>query len=146
MSCQTASPAFSVCSMLERYEKNHPTLSTPRFGGSQEQTVSCIHLPITTEETFEQLRRTALVNSTSMQVVSKTQLKTIEPLMTVKALGTYLGISPSAVYRMVERRDIPFYRLRSGLRFSKSDVERYLKSCQIEATFDYQSTYGSTNH
>ncbi len=81
-----------------------------------------------------------------MQIASQAQPDQEANLLNVKDLGAYLGISPSAVYRLVERRDIPVYRLRSGLRFNKADVEAYLNSRRIEAISDNESTYGSTNH
>jgi len=51
----------------------------------------------------------------------------------VKELTSVLGISKSSVYRMIERREIAFYRIRSGLRFLKQDIDEYLQSCRFEA-------------
>ena len=50
---------------------------------------------------------------------------------TVPELAAYLRISRPTVYRLVERRDIVFYRFPRGLRFMKKDVEAYLESCRV---------------
>lgn len=67
-----------------------------------------------------------------MSLVSKVPLQKNDTLMSPKTLGAYLGISRASVYRLVERREIPFYRLRSGLRFKQADVDEYLLSRRVE--------------
>lgn len=51
----------------------------------------------------------------------------------VRELAQYLKVSPASVYRLVERRLIPFHRLPRGLRFSAKDVEEYLMKCRVES-------------
>lgn len=51
----------------------------------------------------------------------------------VRELAQYLKVSPASVYRLVERRLIPFHRLPRGLRFSVKDVEEYLMKCRVES-------------
>jgi excisionase family DNA binding protein len=43
------------------------------------------------------------------------------------ALSELLGISLSSVYRLVERRRVPFYKIGGSLRFAKDDVLKYLE-------------------
>lgn len=64
-------------------------------------------------------------------------------LLTVKDVGVLLSISRASVYRLVEKRLIPFYKLRSGLRFRVEDVESYLDGCRYEA-FTNKNEYGDT--
>jgi excisionase family DNA binding protein len=54
-------------------------------------------------------------------------------LLTVKEMAALLRTSPATVYRIVERRSIPFLRLPRGIRFSRKDVEAYLKRCSVES-------------
>jgi excisionase family DNA binding protein len=56
--------------------------------------------------------------------------------MTVPEVAKYLRVSPTSVYRLVERRDMPFYRTGGKkILFKASDVENYLAKCRI-APFD----------
>ncbi|MFH1047315.1 MAG: helix-turn-helix domain-containing protein [Patescibacteria group bacterium] len=54
-------------------------------------------------------------------------------LLNVRELATLLKVSPTSIYRLVERRAIPFVRLPRGLRFSEADVENYLARHRVEA-------------
>lgn len=54
-------------------------------------------------------------------------------LLTVKEMAQLLRTSQATAYRIVERRSIPFLRLPRGIRFSKGDVERYLKTCSVQS-------------
>ncbi len=77
----------------------------------------------------------------NMSMASDKQLKNQGQLLTVEELGAHLKISKSSVYRMIERRLIPFFKIRSGLRFDMADVEKYLLSCRTEAMND-ENVYG----
>lgn len=68
-----------------------------------------------------------------------------ESLLTTKQLGDYLGVSKSSVYRMIERREIPFYKLRCGLRFRLSDVEKFLEE-NLVVPIKNENEYGSTKN
>ena len=54
-------------------------------------------------------------------------------LITVKELASILRVSETSVYRLVERRAIPFHRLPRGLRFRREDVDGYLNKCRVES-------------
>jgi excisionase family DNA binding protein len=56
----------------------------------------------------------------------------VDELLTVRELGAMLKISPASVYRLVERRHLPFYRLPHKLRFRKHDVEEYLATRRVD--------------
>ena len=51
----------------------------------------------------------------------------------VRELAALLRVSPISIYRMVERRSIPFHRLPRGLRFEREDIEAYLQKCRVES-------------
>jgi len=54
-------------------------------------------------------------------------------LLRVNDVARILNISSSSVYRMVEKRLVTFYKLRSGLRFKEKDIEQYVQDCRTEA-------------
>ncbi|HAU65998.1 MAG: binding domain protein, excisionase family protein [Candidatus Uhrbacteria bacterium GW2011_GWF2_39_13] len=78
-----------------------------------------------------------------MNASDTTQLK-INELMTVKEVANFLKVTPNSVYRMIEKRLVRFYKIRSGLRFMKTDVESYLNSCCVEAI--NENDYGGTKN
>ncbi|MBI2551324.1 helix-turn-helix domain-containing protein [Candidatus Uhrbacteria bacterium] len=53
-------------------------------------------------------------------------------LMTIKEVADFLQISRSSAYRLIEKRAIRFFKIRSGIRFNRSDVVGYLESCAVE--------------
>lgn len=46
-------------------------------------------------------------------------------------LGQFLGISKATVYRLINNRRIPFYKVGGGLRFRREDIEEYLTTVRI---------------
>lgn len=57
---------------------------------------------------------------------------TIPNLITPDELMKLLRISKTGVYRLVEKRAIPFYRVRGALRFDKQDVLEFLRQGRVE--------------
>ena len=55
-----------------------------------------------------------------------------EQLITPKELAALLRVSKVLVYRMVERREIAFYRLPRGLRFRRADVDEFIRRIRVE--------------
>jgi len=53
-------------------------------------------------------------------------LTTIEFFNTEQLAG-YLGLSKTSIYRLISRRQIPFYKLGHNVRFKKADVLEYLE-------------------
>ncbi len=47
--------------------------------------------------------------------------------MTVREASEYLRLKPLAVYRMVEKRKIPFRKAGRSIRFIKSELETWLR-------------------
>jgi len=43
-----------------------------------------------------------------------------------------LGLSKASIYRLVETRALPFYRVSASLRFSEEDLQNYLSGRRIE--------------
>lgn len=53
-------------------------------------------------------------------------LNTIEFLST-EQLALFLGLSKTSVYRLMNQRRIPFYKLGHNIRFKRDDVLEYLE-------------------
>ena len=56
-----------------------------------------------------------------------------QTFLKVSELALLLRLSKVSVYRLVERRSIPFHRLPRGLRFSRDDVDAYAVESQKRA-------------
>ncbi len=61
-----------------------------------------------------------------------TGLNTLESLYNIDQVSSALGISKITLYRLVESRKIPFYRIKGCIRFSERDIKDYLDSIRIE--------------
>jgi len=57
---------------------------------------------------------------------------TIE-LLTLDELANMLKISHAGVYRLIEKRLIPFHKVMRSIRFDKNDVISYLQQNRIES-------------
>jgi len=68
-----------------------------------------------------------------MMTKSTEQNNNGQSLLNVRDLAALLKVSATSVYRLVERRDIPFVRLPRGLRFRGADVEAFLARRTVEA-------------
>lgn len=53
-------------------------------------------------------------------------------LLTPDEVAEVLRVSKTSVYRLVERREIRFYRVCGLLRFDRRDVERFLRAGSVE--------------
>lgn len=63
-----------------------------------------------------------------------------QDLLDVQELALLLKVSPYSIYRLVQRRLIPFHRPRRKLLFARVDVEAYLQKCRIGSV---DEIYGS---
>jgi excisionase family DNA binding protein len=52
-------------------------------------------------------------------------------LYTIKEASEYLGKSVKALYHMVERRQIPFVKIRKNLRFDKIALDKWIEKHTI---------------
>ena len=59
-------------------------------------------------------------------------------LLTPKDVMGLLKISQPTLYRMVDRRLIPFYKIGRGLRFGKRDVEMYLEKMRVKSSSEWK--------
>ena len=59
------------------------------------------------------------------------RLNTIVKFYTVDELAEILNISKITVYRLVETRKIPFYKIKGCIRFSEIDILSFLESSRV---------------
>lgn len=68
-------------------------------------------------------------------------------LLTLDDVATLLRVSKTTVYRLVERRELPFCRVGRSLRFTAQDIDEYLRTRRvgsIASTLDrYERTQDS---
>ena len=53
-------------------------------------------------------------------------------LLIIDEVAEMFRVSKPTIYRMVESRLIPFYRLRGGLRFKEDEVLAYLEAQRVK--------------
>lgn len=56
----------------------------------------------------------------------------MDEILDIEDLATYLKMKKASVYNLVERGDIPFYRIGRLLRFRKSQIDEWLESLKVE--------------
>lgn len=56
----------------------------------------------------------------------------VKSLITPDELSKLFSISKSSIYRLVDNRSLPFYKIGGNLRFSLSDVDNYLSDAKVE--------------
>jgi len=53
------------------------------------------------------------------------------PILTVQMIAEYLHCHPHTIYRLLAKKKIPAFRIRSDCRFRKSVIEEWLKKATI---------------
>ncbi len=52
-------------------------------------------------------------------------------LLTPDQLASFLNISKTTIYRLIDSRKIPFYKIGGSIRFDKKDIMNYLQESKI---------------
>jgi excisionase family DNA binding protein len=52
-------------------------------------------------------------------------------LYTIDQVAAIMSVSKITVYRLIESRKIPYYRIKGCIRFAEADVWEYLRSNRI---------------
>ena len=60
-----------------------------------------------------------------------TGFNTISKLYSIDQIADVLNVSKITVYRLVEARKIPFYKIKGCIRFAECDVVQYLENSHI---------------
>jgi len=59
-------------------------------------------------------------------------LNTIKKLYSTEELADILNVSKVTIYRLVESRKIPFYKIKGSIRIAENDVLNFLEQNRIE--------------
>ena len=65
-------------------------------------------------------------------------------LFTLDEVAAFLRVSKTSVYRLVERRELPFCRVGRTLRFSQEDLDAYLRARRVGSAASDDNTYECT--
>ena len=69
-----------------------------------------------------------------IMVVERHDPDSLPSLLTLKEVAAFLQLSKTSVYRLVERRELPFCRVGRSLRFTRKDLEAYLGARRVGST------------
>lgn len=58
---------------------------------------------------------------------------TTNNLITPEELASLLRMSKPSVYRLIEKRKIPFYKISGSIRFKISDIKKYIEDARIDS-------------
>jgi excisionase family DNA binding protein len=50
-----------------------------------------------------------------------------------KELADYFGVSLKTIYRRIEKREIPFYKIGGSIRLKKEDIEKYASLALVKS-------------
>jgi excisionase family DNA binding protein len=50
-------------------------------------------------------------------------------------LAVYFGVSLKTIYRRIENREIPFYKIGRSIKFKKEDIEKYIDKVLVESVY-----------
>ena len=50
-----------------------------------------------------------------------------------KELADYFGVSLKTIYRRIDNREIPFYKIGGSIRLKKEDIERYASMVLVKS-------------
>ena len=56
----------------------------------------------------------------------------MKEFLAVDELSQYLGIKKSSLYSMVEKREIPFYKIGRLVRFKRADIDAWVEGLKFE--------------
>ncbi len=53
-------------------------------------------------------------------------------------LAKLLKLSKATVYRLIEKRALPFYKIGGSLRFKQNEIMEYVEKCRIKPANEYE--------
>ena len=85
-----------------------------------------------------------LIDNLITMTVDRHHLRTTRPLLTLDDVAAFLRVSKTSVYRLVERRQLPFCRVGRSLRFTQEDLDAYLGARHVRSAVSDDNTYECT--
>jgi len=65
-----------------------------------------------------------------MEPVSRGEKTNVKVYWKVDDVARYLRYSPSTIRKLVQKKEIPFYKIRNAVRFKKEDIDKWIESMQ----------------
>jgi excisionase family DNA binding protein len=59
-------------------------------------------------------------------------MATLGQMLNVKQSSIKLGVSPSKMYELIAKRQLPHYRIDGKILVDEADLDSYLKSCRVD--------------
>jgi excisionase family DNA binding protein len=72
------------------------------------------------------------LDSKEEEVQEVREEKSVSPVLSVRELADFLGVSTDSVYTMVREKQIPYFRVRRRILFHRSSVEQWCKKNEEE--------------
>jgi excisionase family DNA binding protein len=69
-----------------------------------------------------------------IMAVERHDVGSLPSLLTIDEVAEILRLSKTSVYRLVERRELPFCRVGRSLRFTRTDLDAYLGARRVGST------------
>ncbi len=89
-------------------------------------------------------RPVLLIDNLITMTVDRHHHSTLGPLLTLDDVAAILRVSKTSVYRLVERRELPFCRVGRSLRFTQQDVGAYLGARYVRSAVADDNTHECT--
>ena len=70
--------------------------------------------------------------------------RALPPVLTPAEVAAFLRVSKSSVYRLVEKRVLPAYKVGGSLRFSRAALLTYLEASTVPSSTSYSYDYTKT--
>jgi excisionase family DNA binding protein len=65
--------------------------------------------------------------------LNKQMSENTENTMKPEEVAEYFSVSRRTIYRLIEKRQIPFCKIRGRIRFRPEDIEAFMRSTRVEA-------------
>ena len=79
-----------------------------------------------------------LIDNLITMAVKRHDCGTGPSLLTIEEVAEFFRVSKTSVYRLVERRELPFCRVGRSLRFSRKDLRAYLEARRVGSTASHE--------
>lgn len=83
-----------------------------------------------------------MAKATTTPKANKPRTAAAAEFYTTQELAELLRVTPTTIYRMAGRGELPFYSIGRSMRFRKADVEEFLQRCRGGLLLDGEMSIG----
>ena len=66
--------------------------------------------------------------------------------LSIKEAAEYLGVKPSSLYSMVERREIPYHRIGRLIKLTRADLDAFMQESRVDRVDPEKEAKKILNH